>query len=70
MMHQTFVVAIGFYAVQWNLKIPQKFIIISTGTMVFTLFLYNFVIRKIGAIRFCFGLKSVPSKPIIPQPVE
>jgi glucans biosynthesis protein C len=57
MMHQTFVVAIGFYVVQWNLNIPQKFIIISTGTMVCTLFLYNFVIRKIGAIRFCFGLK-------------
>jgi peptidoglycan/LPS O-acetylase OafA/YrhL len=68
--HQTFVVAIGFYVVQWNLDLPQKFTIISTSSLVFTFVFYDFVIKRINLIRLCFGLKLIQSKHIISQPAE
>jgi glucans biosynthesis protein C len=57
LLHQSVIVAIGFYVVNWQMEIPQKFIIISSGAIVLTLGLYELVIRRFNFVRFCFGLK-------------
>lgn len=56
-LHQTVVVTIGFYVVQWQTGIPEKFIVISTTALLGTLGLYELLVRRLDPLRFCFGLK-------------
>ena len=62
-LHQTVVVAIGFYVVQWDMGVLEKFIVISTGSLLATIATYELLIRRINLIRFLFGLKSIASQP-------
>ncbi len=57
LLHQTVLVAIAFYVVQWNLGITAKFLIISTATVVVTGILYDLLVKRINIARFFFGLK-------------
>ncbi|OUL31338.1 hypothetical protein BV372_20490 [Nostoc sp. T09] len=57
LLHQTVLVAIAFYVVQWNLGITAKFLIISTATLVVTGILYDLLVKRINIARFFFGLK-------------
>jgi len=59
LLHQTVLVAIAFYVVQWNLGIAEKFLIISTASLVVTIVLYELLIKRINIVRFCFGLKPI-----------
>ena len=58
-LHQTIVVAIGFYVVHWELGVLEKFIIISTGSLLTTFVIYELLIRRINTTRFLFGLKLI-----------
>ena len=62
-LHQTVVVTIGFYVVQWNVGVLEKFIVISTGSLLITIVIYELLIRRINVARFLFGLKSISSQP-------
>ena len=62
-LHQTVIVAIGFYVVQWNVGVLEKFFIISTGSLLVTILIYELLIRRINIFRFLFGLKSISSQP-------
>jgi peptidoglycan/LPS O-acetylase OafA/YrhL len=68
LLHQSIVVAIGSYGVQWQMGIPQKFIIISTGALGVTVGLYELIVRRFNLVRFCFGLKPIP--PTIAQTIQ
>lgn len=57
-LHQTVIVAIGFYIVQWNISVTLKFLAISLTSLAMTLFLYEIVIRRTRVTRFLFGMKS------------
>ncbi len=61
-LHQTVVVTIGFYVIQWNVGVLEKFIVISTGSLIGTIGLYDLLIRRSNIIRVCFGLKPIPSQ--------
>jgi glucans biosynthesis protein C len=56
-LHQTVILLIGFYVVQWNLSIFSKFVLISGTSFVITVSLYEFIIKRFNLIRICFGLK-------------
>jgi len=58
-LHQTIVVAIAFYVVRWNISIIEKFFIISTASLVATIFLYELLVKRINVVRFLFGLKPI-----------
>ncbi len=58
-LHQPVVVMIGFYVIQWNAGVLEKFIVISTGSLISTIGLYELLIRRFNISRFCFGLKSI-----------
>jgi glucans biosynthesis protein C len=60
LLHQSIVVALGFYVVQWQMGIPQKFIIISTAALGATIGLYELMVRRFNWVRLCFGLKLLP----------
>jgi len=57
LLHQTVLVAISFYVVQWDLGIATKFLIISTATVLVTNALYEMFIKRLNIVRFLFGLK-------------
>lgn len=55
-LHQTVIIAIGYYVCQWNWSIGAKFWAISLLTLVSCVLLY-FVIRTNNVTRFFFGVK-------------
>ena len=58
LLHQTVIVIIGYYVVQWPIGALVKFLAISFSTLVMTLLLYEFIIRRTRLMRFLFGMKS------------
>ncbi|KAM3093134.1 acyltransferase family protein [Phormidesmis sp. 146-35] len=57
LLHQSVLVTISFYVVQWKIGVVEKFLIISTATVVITIVLYDLTIKRLNWIRFLFGLK-------------
>jgi peptidoglycan/LPS O-acetylase OafA/YrhL len=58
LLHQTVIVAIGFYVVPWHASALLKFLIISSTAFAITLLLYEVVIKRTRLTRFLFGMKS------------
>lgn len=48
---------VAFYAVQWDLGILPKWLVISTFALALTLGVYLLVIRQVNGIRWLFGMK-------------
>ena len=67
LLHQTVLVAIGFYVVRWNLPVITKFAIISTASLLTTIALYEGLIRRFNPARFLFGLKPIRHQAIAPE---
>ncbi|CAA9337558.1 hypothetical protein AVDCRST_MAG94-2176 [uncultured Leptolyngbya sp.] len=59
LLHQTVLVAVGFYVVRWNVGVMTKFMVISTATYLITIALYELLIRRYNAARCLFGLKRI-----------
>ena len=57
-LHQTAIVIIAFYVVQWNTSVLLKFFTIAMAALTITLLLYEVVIKRTTATRFLFGMKS------------
>jgi glucans biosynthesis protein C len=57
LLHQSVLVAVSFYVIQWNVGILAKFLIISTATIVMTIALYDLIIKRLNWVRVLFGLK-------------
>lgn len=60
-LHQTVILIIGFYVVQWNMGIPAKYAIISATSFATIMAIYVLLIRRINPLRFVFGMR--PKKP-------
>ena len=56
-LHQTAIVIIAFYVVQWNTSVLLKFFTIAMAALTITLLLYEVVIKRTTATRFLFGMK-------------
>jgi hypothetical protein len=63
-LHQTVIIAIGYYVCQWNWSIGAKFWAISMLTLASCVLLY-FVIRTNNVTRLLFGLKLKKSEPAV-----
>ena len=59
LLHQTIIIIIGFYIVQWQISALLKFLIISFSALAITLLLYEIVIRRTRVMRFLFGVKPM-----------
>jgi hypothetical protein len=56
-LHQTVIVTIAFYVVQWNSSLPLKFFVIVVTATAITLLLYEVAVKRTKATRFLFGMK-------------
>jgi hypothetical protein len=56
-LHQTVILLIGFYIVQWNAGILVKYSIISATSFVITVGIYDVCVRRTNATRFLFGMR-------------
>lgn len=57
LLHQSILVAIGFYVVQWHTGVIEKFLSIGTISLVATIALYDLLVKRNFVLRFLFGLK-------------
>lgn len=57
-LHQTVLIALGYYVLQWPATNAAKFLITALGTFGFTLLLY-LVIERFTLLRVLFGLKPL-----------
>lgn len=56
-LHQTVIVWIGFYVVQWNADALLKFLVIAAGSLIATVGIYDLLVRRTNMTRFLFGMK-------------
>jgi hypothetical protein len=56
-LHQTVVFVIGYYVVQWQTAALLKYGVISLASLVVTLLLYEFGVRRTRVTRWLFGMR-------------
>ncbi|MGA2158244.1 MAG: acyltransferase [Dehalococcoidia bacterium] len=66
--HLTVIVAVGFFVVQWNIGIWAKYLLITVFSFAVIVLIYEFIIKRVNAIRFLFGMRSKPK--IAPKGLE
>lgn len=57
-LHQTVIICIGFYVVKWDLAIGLKYLVISTTSFIVIMAIYELLVRRIGVLRFLFGMRG------------
>jgi glucan biosynthesis protein C len=60
-LHQTFIIIIGFYVIQWHIALMLKFLLIIVLTFITVLPVYDLIVKRIWPVRFLFGMKSKKS---------
>jgi hypothetical protein len=58
-LHQTIIIAFGFYVIDWGLSGISEFLIIVIGTFVFCGLITEFMIKKTNVLRLVFGLNKI-----------
>ena len=56
-LHQTIILSIGFFVVQWSMGIPLKYLIISTSSFAAIMAIYDLLVRRFNVLRFLFGMR-------------
>jgi len=67
-LHQTPIVLIGYYVVQWEVNALFKYIVISLSALVVTLVVYDIGIRRTKLTRFLFGMRPKKKLTEVPPP--
>ena len=58
LLHQPVIIVIAYYVVQWNMGIFPKLVTVVISSLLVTLALYEFLIRRNGFLRTVFGMKA------------
>ena len=61
-LHQSVIVAIGFYVVQLEAGVLPKFVLVAAGSLAATVVLYDLIVRRNNVTRFLFGMKPIAPK--------
>jgi glucans biosynthesis protein C len=57
-LHQTVIITIAYFAVQWNTGMLPKMLAVYLGSFVVTIGLCELVIKRVGILRVMFGMKG------------
>lgn len=57
-LHQTVIIILGFYIIRVEESILSKYLLISSLSVVFTLAIYEYLVRPFRITRFLFGVKE------------
>lgn len=63
-LHQTVLLVVGFFVVQWNIPSLFKWAIILLASFANIMVLYEFVVRRFNVMRVLFGMKPIAHKPV------
>jgi hypothetical protein len=58
-LHQTVIIVLGYYVINWGLSGTLEFLVIAVGTFIICGLLYELLIKRINILRILFGLKWV-----------
>jgi glucan biosynthesis protein C len=58
-LHQTPIVIIGFYVVQWRAGVLTKYLTISLASLAITLLVYDLLVRRFNVVRVLFGMNRM-----------
>jgi uncharacterized protein (DUF2147 family) len=61
LLHQSAIVLIGYPLIQLPLGIAAKFFLLLVSSVLATLAVYHFVVRRFAVTRFLFGMKTRPT---------
>jgi len=64
-LHQTVIIAVGFYVIQRPWPIFPKFVVIQLATLTLVPLILDLLVKRVNGLRFCFGM--MPSKPYPPR---
>ncbi len=56
-LHQTVLITLGYFVVEWAIPDLLKFLILLGGTFMIVMGLYEFLVRRFNVMRFLFGMK-------------
>ncbi|MBE0528864.1 MAG: acyltransferase [Thermoleophilia bacterium] len=56
-LHQTVIVIIAYFVVQWDWAVGLKFAAIAVASFALSLLIYEVAVRRWGPVRFLFGMK-------------
>ncbi len=59
-LHQPVLLSVGYVVVLWAIPDLLKWAIIAASSFVFTIALYEFLVRRFNLLRFLFGMKLLP----------
>jgi peptidoglycan/LPS O-acetylase OafA/YrhL len=62
-LHQTVIVIIAYFVVQTGLAIPLKYGITAVTSFAVIVALYELLVRRIGVLRFLFGMRKKAAAP-------
>ncbi|HOK09713.1 MAG TPA: acyltransferase family protein [Candidatus Hydrogenedens sp.] len=57
LIHQTIIVVVAYYVIQWNINIWHQFFIIILFSVILIFVIYHFIIGKYKILRFLFGMR-------------
>jgi len=58
-LHQTVMIAFGYYIIQWNWGIIPKFFLLVVLTFGASFLIYEIIVKRFSATRFLFGIKPL-----------
>ena len=61
-LHQTIIISIGFYVVQWDIGVGLKYLTISTASFAAIMLIYELLVRRINILSFLFGMRLKKSR--------
>jgi peptidoglycan/LPS O-acetylase OafA/YrhL len=56
-LHQTIIIAIGYFVIRWRIGVFPKFIVIIAGSVLATFALYEVLVKRTNLTRFLFGMR-------------
>ena len=62
-LHQTVIICIGYYIIDWGMNGVLEFMAILIGTFIISILLIELVIKKSNILRLLFGLKLIKKEP-------
>jgi hypothetical protein len=69
-LHQTVIVTLGFFVVQWAIPDLLKFLFILSVSFLIVMVLYEYLVRRLNLLRFLFGMKLLPKSPAAQPQLE
>jgi len=69
LLHQPVIIVVAYYVVQWHAGIFPKLVTVVIASLLITVSLYEFVIRRVSFLRKLFGMKT-SARPVVAQPRE